>query len=339
MFRVGLSHDLRPAPGGRGPTSWGDIGLRGLEEAGVTWEFLPPDDGELVADRYDAVLFAGPAVTARTVSGDRPPLLLARFGVGLDTVDLDACTAAGVAVTITPDGARRPVATAALTLMLAVGHNLLGKDQLVRQARWENKLALMGRGLTGRRVGTIGFGNIAVELFDLLQPFATSNYTADPYRDARDTEAHGVTLLSLEDLLRTCDIVVITAALTPGTHRLIDRERLSLMGEDAILINVARGPIVDTAALAEALASGQIAGAGLDVFDPEPLPAGHPLLDLPNVVLSPHALAWTDEMALGNGRSAVSSILAVRSGERPPYLANPAVLDHDRFRLGEGAPR
>jgi len=181
-------------------------------------------------------------------------------------------------------------------------------------------------------VGTIGFGNVAVELFGLLSPFATENYAADPHRSAQDTSAHGVTLVGLDELLRTCDIVVITAALTPGTHGLIDRERLGLMRPDAVLINVARGPIIDTGALAEALASGRIAGAGLDVFDPEPLPAGHPLLGLPNVVLSPHALAWTDEMALGNGRSAIGAILAVERGERPAHLANPAVLDHERFR-------
>jgi phosphoglycerate dehydrogenase-like enzyme len=338
MFKVGLSHDLWAADG---PTSWGDIGLAELDAAGVSWEFLPADDGALTAaqvDGYDAVLFAAPAVTAETVSGDRPPRLFARFGVGLDAVDLHACTTSGVAVTITPDGARRAVATAALTLILAVGHNLLRKDLLVRESRWDDKFSLMGRGLTGRRVGTLGFGNIAVELFDLLKPFGTHNYTADPYRDAADTAAQGVTLVSTEELLKTCDIVVITSALTPETHHVINRERLALMHRDSILINVSRGAIVDTDALTDALATGQIAGAGLDVFDPEPLPAGHPLLDMDNVVLSPHALAWTDEMAMGNGSSAVAAILAIRDGKRPIYLANPAVMNHDRFlhRTREG---
>jgi phosphoglycerate dehydrogenase-like enzyme len=104
------------------------------------------------------------------------------------------------------------------------------------------------------------------------------------------------------------------------------------MHREAILINVSRGPIVDTEALTAALAAGQIAGAGLDVFDPEPLPADHPLLGMDNVVLSPHALAWTDEMAMGNGSSAVAAILAVRDGKRPIYLANPAVMNHQRFQ-------
>jgi phosphoglycerate dehydrogenase-like enzyme len=334
MFRVGVSHDLR---------GWGDIGLGRLAgagvEGGVDCEFIPPDDGTLTpahVDGMDAVIFAAPAVTAATVAGGRPPLLLARFGVGLDTVDLAACTRSGVAVTITPDGAGRAVATATLTLILAAAHQLLGKDRLVRESRWDDKLALMGRGLTGRRVGAVGYGNVATELFRLLEPFGTSNFAADPYR-APNGQA---TLIELDELLRTCDIVVITAALTPQTRGLIDRRRIELMRPGAIFVNVARGPIVDTEALTSALASGRIFAAGLDVTDPEPLPPDHPLLTLPNVVLSPHALAWTDEMALGNGASCVDSVLAVLDGRQPAYLANPDVAGHARFGAWRtGAPR
>jgi phosphoglycerate dehydrogenase-like enzyme len=319
MFRVAVSQDLR---------GWGDIGLDGLSSAGVSWEFLPPDDGTLAGvDGWDAVIFAAPAVTAATVAVQRPPRLLSRFGVGTDTVDLAACTDAGVAVTITPDGAGRAVATAALTLILAAGHRLLAKDRLVRERRWDDKLALIGRGLTGRRVGAVGFGNVATELFRLLEPFGTVNFAADPYRET----AGGVTVIGLDELLSSCDVVVVTAALTPQTRGLIDARRLALLRRDAIFVNIARGPIVDTEALTAVLESGRIFGAGLDVTDPEPLPAGHPLLASPDVVLSPHALAWTDEMALGNGRSCVDAVLAVRDGRRPAYLANPAVADHDRF--------
>jgi phosphoglycerate dehydrogenase-like enzyme len=329
-FKVGVSHDLYSATG---PTSWGDIGLGGLTEAGIDWEFLPEDDGFLRADAvdgHDAILFAAPAVTAATVSGARPPRLFARFGVGLDTVDLPACTSAGSAVTITPDGARRAVATAALTLILAVNHRLLNKHQLVVTGRWQDKQALMGRGLTGRTVGTIGLGNIALELFDLLAPFRTVNLSYDPHRPA-DQAPRGVELVELDELLTRCDVLVVTAALTPDTHHLLDTARLALLPAHAIVVNVARGPIINTAALTEALQSGRLAGAGLDVFDPEPLPADHPLTSLDSVVLSPHALAWTDEMAAGNGASAIRAIIAVRDGVPPDHLANPEVLQHPRF--------
>jgi phosphoglycerate dehydrogenase-like enzyme len=326
--RVGLSHDLRAPDGG---LSWGDIGLSLLAERDdITWDFLPPDNGALTAEHvegFDAVLFAAPAITAATVSGPRPPRLLARFGVGLDSVDVEACTAAGVAVTITPDGSRRPVATAALALILAVSHNLLAKDRLVRESRWEDKLALRGRGLTGRTIGTFGLGNVATELFGLLEPFGVSKLAADPFCDDARAAALGVRLVDADTLATESDVLVVTAALTPMTRHTFDARRLALMPPHAVLVNVARGAIVDTEALTAALLAGRLAGAGLDVTDPEPLPAGHPLLSLSSVVLSPHALAWTDELALGNGTSAVRAILDTLDGRRPAHVVNPAVLD------------
>jgi len=332
-FTVGLSADFRPANGSG--TSWGDIGLAELDRAGVTYRFLDQRSPTLRAeqvDGLDAVLFAEPAVDADTVSGDRPPLVLARFGVGLDAVDLAACSEAGVAVTITPDGARRAVATAALTMILAVGHRLLAKDALVRANAWEHRLDLMGQGLTGKRVGVFGLGNIAVELFSLLKPFGTQHWATDPHRTAESAAAIGVTLVDLATLLAECDIIVVTAALTPETLHAIDAELIASMKPNAILVNVARGPIVDVDALAAALHEGRIGGAGLDVFEVEPVPAGHPILSADRTVLSPHALAWTDEMAIGNGASAIRSILDVRAGRTPAYLANPDVLAHPRFR-------
>lgn len=330
-FRVGLSADLHATDA---QTSWGDIGLDGLSAAGVEWDFLPPDDGTLTADAiagYHAVLFAAPAVTAATVAGMSKPLLLARFGVGLDAVDVPACTAAGVAVSITPDGARRAVATAALTLMLAVGHRLVVKHRLVVEGGWDRKQQYPGRGLTGKTIGTIGFGHVAKELFGLLAPFATVNLTASPRAVAADTAAYGVELVALDEMLTRCDVVVVTAGLNPGSRGMLDAERLSLMPAHAVLVNISRGAIVDTDALVAALLSGRLAGAGLDVFEQEPLPVGHPLTSLDNVVLSPHALAWTDEMAHGNGSSAVASILAVRNRRAPAQLADRSVLHHPRF--------
>lgn len=331
-FRVGISHDFAHADR---PTAWGDIGLAGLDRAGLDWEFLAADDGTLTpehVDGLDAVIFADPAVTAHTVSGQSPPRLLARFGVGLDAVDVEACTRAGVAVTITPDGARRPVATAALTLILATMHRLLEKDAVARRPVWDNRLDLMGRGLTGRTVGLLGLGNIATELCTVLAPFATVNLAHDPYRTQAAAAAIGVRLVELPELFSSCDVVVVTTALTAQTRGLVGAELIGLMPAHAVLVNVSRGPIVDTAALVDALAAGRIFGAGLDVTDPEPLPPGHPLTTLPNVVLTPHALAWTDEMALGNGSSAVTAVVDMANGRVPRHLADRSVLVHPRQR-------
>lgn len=334
-FRVAISGDLASPTQ---QTSWGDIGLDALTAEGIDHTFLP--DGPVLraedVDGFDAVLFAAPAVDAATVSGPNPPRLLARFGVGLDAVDVDACTAAGVGVTITPDGARRPVAAAALTLVLAVQHRLLLKHRLVERGQWDDKLAHMGRGLTGATIGTLGLGNVASELFALMAPFGTRNLAADPWRTPEQAAALGVELVELPELLRRSDVVVVTSALTPETLGLLDRDMIGLMPAHAVLVNIARGPIVDTDALVEALVEGRIAGAGLDVVDPEPLPPEHPLVGLDQVVLSPHGLAWTDELALGNGSSAVRAILAVRDGDRPDHLVNPDAFAHPRY---EGARR
>lgn len=337
-FHVGLSRDFLDE-GGR--NVWGDIGLGALDEAQVPWAYLDEDGEELLAAQiagHAAVLFAGPAVTERTFrDGIEPPLLLARFGVGYDTVDLDACTRRDVAVTITPDGARRPVAAAALALVLAVQHRLVLKDRLVREGRWDEKASWMGLGLTGRTVGIIGFGSVATDFTRLLDPFHPRVLAYDPHRPPDSVRGLGVELTDLDTLMSTCDVVVVMAALTPETHHLLDEARLARMKPGAVIVNVARGPIIDEAALVHALAQGRLGGAGLDVFEHEPLPRDSPLLAMDHVILSPHALSWTDEMALGNGSSAVRAILDVRAGSAPTYVANREVLDRPGFqrRLAE----
>jgi phosphoglycerate dehydrogenase-like enzyme len=341
-FTVGVSRDFLDA---HGRNVWGDIRLGELDAAGVGWHYLPRDTDELLAadvDGLDAVLFAAPAVTERTFAGaTRPPALFARFGVGYDTVDLDACTRHGALVTITPDGARRPVATAALALLLAVLHNLAAKDRLVRQGRWAEKEQWMGLGLTGRRVGLLGLGNTARDLVGLLRPFEVDVVAYDPYCPAETARDLGVRLAEADTVMAEADAVIVMCALTEETRHLVDARRLSLMKPTAVLLNVARGPIVDESALVEALRLRRVRAAGLDVFETEPPAPGHPLLDLDNVILSPHALAWTDEMSAGNGGSAVRAVLDVAAGRVPQFVVNRAVLDEPRLvdRLGSLAAR
>jgi phosphoglycerate dehydrogenase-like enzyme len=341
-FTVGVSRDFLDA---HDRNVWGDIRLGELDAAGVDWHYLARDTDELLAadvDGLDAVLFAAPAVTERTFAGAaRPPALFARFGVGYDTVDLDACTRHGALVTITPDGARRPVATAALTLLLAVLHNLAAKDRLVREGRWAEKEQWMGLGLTGRRVGLLGLGNTARDLVGLLRPFEVDVVAYDPYCPPETARDLGVRLADADTVMAEADAVIVMCALTEETHHLVDARRLSLMKPTAVLLNVARGPIVDEAALVEALRRRRIRAAGLDVFETEPPAPGHPLLALDNVILSPHALAWTDEMSAGNGGSAVRAVLDVAAGRVPRFVVNRAVVDEPRLvdRLGSWAAR
>jgi D-3-phosphoglycerate dehydrogenase len=327
-FRVGLTRDFLKPDGSLG---FGDIGLAALDEQpSLVWEFLAESHTELphqVADQYDALLVLGPKVTAATLAGCRRLALVARFGVGYDNVDVPACTAAGVMLTITPDGVRRPVASSVLAFLLALAHRLPIKDHLTRAGRWHERLDYMGLGLTGKTLGVIGLGNIGREVFRLAAPLEMQNVGHDPHVTPEAAAAAGIEWLSLDELLAAADFAVVCCALTKETRHLLDARRLALMKPTSFLINVARGPIVDQAALTAILREGLIAGAALDVFEQEPIDPRDPLLDLDNVILAPHAICWTDECFLNNGRSAVRSILDVAASRVPQFVVNREVLD------------
>ncbi|WP_269938602.1 NAD(P)-dependent oxidoreductase [Arthrobacter sp. HY1533] len=329
-FSVGISRDFL---GADGKNVWGDIGLSGLDAAGIPWEYMDALEPTLTPEqmeRYDAILYAAPAVTAASFEGvANPPALLARFGVGYDAVDLEACTRAGTAATITPDGARRPVATAALSMLLSVGHHTVVKDRLVRQKQWGLRESYMGTGLTGKTIGFLGVGNTGSELIRLLEPFDVRCIGYDPYCPPERAQEIGVELMDLEDVAKNCDALVIMALLTEATHHIVNDALFAQMKPTASLINIARGPIVDEQALIRALQNGTIAAAGLDVFEEEPV--ANELLDLENVTLSPHCLAWTDEMSLGNGSSCVRAIINVASGIAPPFIVNRDVAETAAF--------
>ncbi|MBM3956815.1 MAG: dehydrogenase [Gemmatimonadetes bacterium] len=326
-FRVGLTRDFLKPDGSLG---FGDIGLGLLgEHEGVEWEFLAEDTRELRADQvgeYDALVVLAPVVSAATLERADRLAVVARFGVGYDTVDVEACTRNGVLLTITPDAVRRPVAVAALTFVLALSQEMLRKDRLTREGRWADKLDLMGVGLIGRTLGVVGLGNIGSELCRLALPFGLRVVAADPYASAGHAREVGAELVGLETLLRTADFVCICCALAPETRGLINADRLALMKQSAFLINVARGPIVDQRALTEALRERRIRGAGLDVFEEEPVDPADPILRLDNVIVTPHAICWTDECFLDNGRSALGSVLDVAAGRVPKNVVNRDVI-------------
>ena len=331
-FKVGLSDDLSNNNGG---FSWGDIGIETLEAP--TWDFIR-DPGENFTPEsvagYDAIAFAGPGVVPGSFGKpEDSPIILARLGVGYDNIDLAECTRAGVALTITPDGSKKPVATAALLMVLSTMHRLHAKETLARTNTWDERLSNgLGQGFNGKIVGTIGFGNIGSEFFRLIEPFDCMRLSFDPWKTQVEADPYSVTLVQLDELLQRCDVVVVLATLTPDTHHLINESKLKLMKPSAVLINISRGPIIDEEALIKALQSGTIGGAGLDVFETEPPAIDNPLLKMENVIVTPHNICWTDELALGMGRSALDAINKISTGEIPNFVVNRDVLDTPQFR-------
>ncbi|HEY2843075.1 MAG TPA: NAD(P)-dependent oxidoreductase [Bryobacteraceae bacterium] len=333
LFRVGFSADFRRDDGS---LAFPDIGLSlldGIED--LRYDFLPEYRAEYASEQlmdFDVVISLKPRVTAQSLSGISRLCAIGRCGVGYDNVDLNACTERGIAVYITPDGVVRPVAESIVLLVLALSHRLLQKDRMVRQGRWAESTLPLGREPRDRVVGSVGLGNIACETFRLLRVLNVRQFLAfDPYALPQRVAELGVEMVSLDQLLHESDYVLVNCPLTPETRGLLGSDQFALMKRDAVLINTARGAIVREAALIEALQSGRIAGAALDVFESEPLSAESPLTKMDNVILTSHSIAWTDELFRDMGRIDCEGALAVYRGEPPRQIVNPQVLENPRF--------
>ncbi len=331
-FKVGIARSCIEINGGRGLFNRTDFDALG-QISGLTYEFVE-ESGPIITPhqtaRYDAIFALQPSITPDSFQGNTRLKFLCLSGAGFDTVDIDACGRAGVMVANTPDAVGKPVALAILTFILALSHRLMMKDRLTRTGRWNERINYMGDGLAGKVVGSIGFGNIARESFRLLRPLEMVLIANSPRGDPAIAAAEGVRLVDFETVMRESDFLCINCPLKPDTRHLIDAKALAMMKPSAYLINTSRGPVVDERALYTALASNRIAGAALDVFDQEPTPSDNPLFTLDNVIVTPHALCWTDACFQGIADKAIEAIVAVGQGRLPDHLLNPAVLNHPR---------
>ena len=328
-FRVALSADFRK---GDGSPSFPEFDLSPLQDHPDIDMFHLEPEPEISASQLtdvDALILLTPRVGAASLTPNGRLAMVARFGVGYDNVDLAACSDHDVAVVITPDGVRRPVAVSILTFIFALSGKLFVKDALARRgpAGWAEKTVHNGIGLVGLTLGSVGVGNIGAEMFRLARPLGMRFIAHDPYADPALAAELGVTPTDLDSVFRESDFVCVNCPLSEETHHLVNRERLALMKPTAFLVNTARGPIVDQAALTDALRERRIAGAGIDVFEREPPDADDPLLTLDNVIVTPHALCWTDQLFSGSGAADVRAVLAVMAGNAPKGIVNRDVID------------
>ncbi len=298
---------------------------------------MPPQPGNVATsealNQFDAIFALALKLTAESVRDVDRLALVARWGVGYDMIDVPALTRAGVALAITPNAVKRPVAEAILTLIFALSKNLPELDRTVRAGKWRGDLRRLGAGVAGKVLGSIGCGNIAQQLFRLASSLGFARFIAcDPYVTEQTAQSVGATPVSLEEVLRQSDYVTVNTFLNDSTRGMIGEAQFRMMKPTAYFINTARGPIVDQRALTQALRQKLIAGAGIDVFEKEPVDPNDPLLALDNVILSPHGLAWTEEIARDNGLEACDNILSVARGEAPAGLVNRDVLANPRFQ-------
>lgn len=329
-YRIGITNEaIEPD----GTSVHGDLALGELEAAGIEWEVIdahPQDDSDL-AD-LDAVYALGHRRFDAEVLAAAPRLKhIARFGAGYDTIDLDDCSDAGVVVTNTPDAIRRPLALAAVTLVLAVTHNLVQKHRITVEDRWDERGRWRGTDTDGATVAIVGFGSVGAEAARMLLAIGHRVVGVNRRGSSPEAEALGVPMLPLADALATADVVVLCASLNPSTRGMIGAQELQQMKRSAALVNVGRGGLVDQQALTAALVDGTIRAAGLDVFDPEPPAPDDPLLSLENVTLSPHALCWTADYTQAVVSRANESLIAVAQGKVPPRVLNPRALEHERW--------
>jgi phosphoglycerate dehydrogenase-like enzyme len=253
--------------------------------------------------------------------------VIGRHGAGLDFVDVEAATARSIPLVYTPLGPTESTAEHAFMLMLAAARKLAYLDSSTRAGKFHVRDQVVGRELQGARVGVIGFGRIGRRFAEMCKnALSMPVYAYDPWVNPSEVEAWGA--VYMDDLIamaREVDVLSIHCPSTPATRHLVNRQVISALGPHGFLVNASRGAIVDETALVEALQNNQLAGAGLDVFDPEPPALDNPLFLLENVVLTPHLASFTDEGRRRMGMMVAEDVLRVLRGESPEYLANPQI--------------
>jgi phosphoglycerate dehydrogenase-like enzyme len=334
VFRVGVTPDFYTEAKGRFENIL-EHKLSGL--SGLIWQPMPPQPGNVATsdalNQFDAIFALALRFTADSVREADRLALVARWGVGYDMIDVDALTESDIALAITPAAVRRPVAEAIFTFIFALTTNLRLQDRLVREGRWRGDLPKLGRNIKGRVLGSLGCGNIAREMFRMAGSLGFGRMIAsDPFVTREQAAAVGAELVEVDELLAESDFLTINTLLNSKTRGFIGEKELRQMKPEAYLINTARGPIVQEPALVRALKENWIAGAGLDVFEQEPLPQSSPLRELDNVILSPHGLAWTEEIVRDNGIEACNNILAIARGEVPDTIVNKEVIEQPGFQ-------
>ena len=264
--------------------------------------------------------------------------VIGRTGVGYDSVDVKTATAHGIPVVITPVANNRSVAEHAVAMMFALSKNLVEAQQEMCKGNWEIRGAKKAFELEGKTIGILGLGAIGRETAKICEGCGMKVAAYDPFLSKEQVEGYGAVYYeNYEDLLKVSDVVSIHVPLTDETKNMISKKQLTEMKKTALIINCSRGGIINETDLVEALKAGEIAGAGTDVFCSEPPKTDDPLLNCPNLIVSPHSAAQTREAVIKMAQMCVKGCLAVAEGKKWPFVADKSVYDHEKWKDAEWA--
>ncbi len=347
-FRLAITGDFLNE---HGQSAYGDLGFGAIESCPFIdhhyiADHIPRADDPAYWDNLysmevkpahirhaDGLVVLRPYVRASVFSEGADDLtIIGRSGAGYDKIDVQACTDRDVLLFNLPNVLNHSTASSALMFILALAKKLVPSDRITRAGRWDLQPQVMGMEIEHKTLGIIGLGASGRELVRLIAPFQMRVIAYSPHADPAQAAALGVELTSLETLMRESDVISVHSNLTPDKYHMINAGHLALMKPTAYFVNVARGALVDQAALTEALRERRIAGAGLDVFEVEPLPITDPLVTLDNVLLTPHFAPATSDIWTAGGLQMARCFLQAARGQVPDNTINRVVLERPRFQ-------
>ncbi|WP_141994808.1 C-terminal binding protein [Bacillus sp. B4EP4a] len=295
-----------------------------FQESGLEIEFIKAQcktEEEVMeqAKEVDAILNQYAPISRRVIDSLENTKIISRYGVGVNTIDLNAAKEKGITVANVPDYGIEEVSNHALALLLSSARKVTLLNKEVKKGNWDFKVCVPIHRFNVQTVGVLGFGRIPRRFIEKVKPLGFKTAAYDPFVSASDMDAVGVQKMELDEIIAEADYLSIHVPLIDDTYHLINEERLKQMKRNAVIINTARGPIIDEKALSDALEKGVIAGAALDVTENEPVSTDSPLLTMDNVIITPHSAWYSEEAMVELRQKAARNIVQVLNGEITPY--------------------
>ncbi|MGE7760038.1 C-terminal binding protein [Peribacillus sp. NPDC097895] len=295
-----------------------------FQESGLEIDFIKAQcktEEEVIeqAKDADAILNQYAPISRRVIESLENTKIISRYGVGVNTIDLNAAKEKGITVANVPDYGMEEVSNHALALLLSSARKVTLLNKEVKKGNWDFNVCVPIHRFNEQTVGVLGFGRIPRRFIEKVKPLGFKTAAYDPFVSATDMAAVGVQKMELDEIIREADYLSVHVPLIDETYHLINEDRLKQMKKNAIIINTARGPIIDETALIEALEKRTIAGAALDVTENEPVSNDSPLLRMDNVIITPHSAWYSEEAMVELRQKAARNIIQVLSGEKTPY--------------------